>query len=191
MKTHARRPEGGFTLVELIVTISILTVLAGILIPSVNSYIDKGNNSKASADLREVANVFNKYKVDTSLWPTNNDATKIGSGKADLEGYAGLYNNTMSRPNWDGPYLNEGTMVDGVMHIASFSDEEGLGEGLLDPWGNLYRVYTFRTGHNGTTGAMVLSCAGKNGKFDTKSDDLFGVKAANDDVLQLVTYNVN
>ena len=191
MRTNTRRRDGGFTLVELIVTISILTVLAGILIPSVNSYIDKGNNSKASADMREVANVFNKYKVDCGIWPTSNDATKIGNGKADLTGFPCLYRNTINRPNWDGPYLNEGVMVDGVMSIATKNAEDGTGDGMLDPWGNLYRVYSFKDGHNGTTGAIVLASAGKNGKFDTKSDELFSVKAAEDDVLQLVTYNVN
>lgn len=191
MSTQSRRREAGFTLVELIVTISILTVLAGILIPSINSYIDKGNNSKAHADLREMANVFNKYKVDCGFWPTTDNNEKIGSGKADFVGYACLFSNAANYKKWDGPYVNEGVMVDGKMHIAKFDAESGVGEGLMDPWGAPYRVYSFKTGHKATTGALVIMSGGKNGKFETKTDDIFEVRAAGDDILQLITYNVN
>jgi prepilin-type N-terminal cleavage/methylation domain-containing protein len=187
--THRHR-DGGFTLVELIVTISILTVLAGILIPSVNMYIDKGNSSKASADLRELANVMNKYKVDNGIWATPTDASYIPSTNYYLTGYPCFFNNTAGRPGWDGPYLNEGVMVDGVMHVASWDAVAKTGEGLVDPWGNRYRVYTFANNYNSTTGAIVLSSAGQNGVFNTSTANLFAVKATSDDILQLVTYNV-
>lgn len=189
--SHDPHRHSGFTLIELIVTISILTVLAGILIPSVNSYIEKGNVSKARADLREVANVFNKYKVDTGIWPTADDATTVKTAKVDLSGYPCFYRNSANRTGWDGPYLNEGVMVDGKMNIASWDSEAASGAGMLDPWGQLYLVYSYKDGTNDTTGALVLISAGKNGKVETKTDDIFDVNATGDDVLQLVTYNVN
>ena len=38
---HRTRPAG-FTLIELIVTVAILTLLAGVLVPAVGNYMDKG-----------------------------------------------------------------------------------------------------------------------------------------------------
>jgi general secretion pathway protein G len=189
--SHHSRRQAGFTLIELIVTISILTVLAGILIPSVNSYLDKGNTSKAHADLREIANVFNRYKVDTGFWPTNDDKTTIKTANEEFTGYAGLFTDTASRNGWDGPYLNTGVMVDGAMNVATYDSDAGTGEGMLDPWGHAYRVYFYADGTNDTAGAIVLASAGKDGKYNSSKDDIFEARASEDDVLQLVTYNVN
>lgn len=185
-----RTSQRGFTLVELIVTISILTVLAGILIPSVNGYIEKGHKGKATADMRHMASVFNQYKVDNRVWPSNDGATTVKTGKHDLLGYPCFFTQTtqVNGASWEGPYVSAGVMSEGVMVLSTYAD--GVGEGFLDPWGQPYRVYTFADGYKGTKGGIFLVSAGADGKYSTGNDDLFSAKASADDLVQLVTYSV-
>lgn len=194
MTTNPARIRG-FTLMELIVTIAILTVLAGVLVPSVGNYLDKGKKAQAAADLREVANVFNEYKLDTSAWPSNNKnngslESNIKTGNYDLINFPCLYKNTHNRPGWDGPYLNDGVLDDDEMTIAQRGSGGQPGEGLVDAWGNPFKVYTFANGYKGTTGAIVLLSEGPNGEVDTSASDIFNAQAADDDVVQLVTYRL-
>ena len=44
----------GFTLVELIVVLTILAVLAALLVPALTGYIDKANEAKVLAEARTV-----------------------------------------------------------------------------------------------------------------------------------------
>lgn len=187
----------GFTLMELIVTIAILTVLAGVLVPSVGNYLDKGKKAQAAADMREVANVFNEYKLDTTAWPSNNKnkhslATNIETGNYDLINFPCLFINEHERAGWDGPYLNKGILDPDseVMTIAQKGSGGQPGDGLVDAWGKPYKVYTFRNGYKGTTGGIVLLCMGANNKVDTSASDIFNAKASGDDVVQLVTYRL-
>ncbi len=185
----------GFTLMELIVTIAILTVLAGVLVPSVGNYLDKGKKAQAAADMREVANTFNEYKLDTSNWPSNSKnaytlATNMKTSNFDLINFPCLYKNTYKKPGWDGPYLNKGIMKGKSMTIAQKGTKGQPGTGLCDAWGNAYKVYTYANGYKGTTGGIVLVSMGPNGKIDTSSANIFNAKAANDDVVQLVTYRL-
>lgn len=181
----------GFTLVELIVTITILTVLAGIIIPSVNSYVEKSNRGKAVSDMRHMASVFTQYKVDTRLWPSKNNAKTVKTGKTDLVGFECLFRDTANMPggSWEGPYLSGGVMADGKMVVATWS--KGQGEGFLDPWGRPYRVYTFAKGYSDTAGGILLVTAGPDGKYQTADADVFQGKPSEDDLVQLVTYNLD
>lgn len=56
----------GFTLIEVILVIAIITIIATIAIPQVNKYLDKANKSKVLAAISELNN--------TSLsWSINNN----------------------------------------------------------------------------------------------------------------------
>ena len=73
MKNMASRK--GFTLVELIVVLAIMTVLASMLAPSLTGYIDKANDRKLVAKARSLYNasqstVSSQYATNSSFEQT-------------------------------------------------------------------------------------------------------------------------
>ncbi len=186
---EAHRKSDGFTLMELVVTIAILTLLAGILVPAVGNYMEKGKTGKVTAELRELVNAVSTYNVDTGAWPGATDITTLTTTNFALTNIPCFYTNTFAKTGWNGPYLNKGVMVSGAMTVAVPAAGGVPGSGLLDPWGNPYYVYTFANAYSGTSGGVVLLCRGPNGVANTTAANIFGNTPAGDDVLQLVTYS--
>lgn len=180
----------GFTLVELIVTIAVLTLLAGVLVPSVGSYLEKGKKGRAATELREIASVYNQFKADTGVWPSPTNSTEVKTDSYGLTGMACFYRNTLAKQGWDGPYFNEGVMTKDGMAIATWDKDAG-GAGLVDPWETPYTVYTFASGYENTAGGIVIVSAGPNGKVDSAAKDILGGKASEDDIVKVVTYKLN
>lgn len=50
------RPARGFTLIELMVTIAIVAILAGIALPGYQNYVRKSHRSAAQAEMLDIAN---------------------------------------------------------------------------------------------------------------------------------------
>ncbi len=186
--TNPNRRAVGFTLIELIVTIAILTILAGVLIPAVGNYTDKSKKAKATSELRILSDALSGYQTDCSAWPGNTDITTVTTTNFAMTGMPCMFTNTFGKTGWDGPYLSKGVMASGAMSVAVASASGSAGGGLLDPWGNPYYCYTFANGYSGTTGAVVLLSRGKNGVANTTAANIFANLPTSDDVLQVVTY---
>jgi prepilin-type N-terminal cleavage/methylation domain-containing protein len=63
------RRHGGFTLIEMLVVIGIILVLAGILIPAINSMTGRASRAAAVADLQTIATALAEYKKDFGEYP--------------------------------------------------------------------------------------------------------------------------
>lgn len=61
--------RSAFTLTELLVTIAILLVLAGLLLPLINTVRNKAQQTVCAGNLRQVGMVFNAYRNDHQAWP--------------------------------------------------------------------------------------------------------------------------
>lgn len=90
MKQRAAFSKIGFTLIELLVVIVIIAILAGILLPVLNSVRAKADSAKCSANLRQVGVAINSYCGDNDgLLPgplSEAQYAKWRSGDAKSEG---------------------------------------------------------------------------------------------------------
>lgn len=64
--------EKGFTLVELLVVISIISLLASIVFASLNSARAKARDARAISDFRNIKNALYLFNDQTNAMPTNN-----------------------------------------------------------------------------------------------------------------------
>jgi type IV pilus assembly protein PilA len=66
-----KRDEKGFTLVELLIVISIIGILATIAIPTFASYRARSFDSAAMSDLRNAASAQEAYFIDNLVYSPN------------------------------------------------------------------------------------------------------------------------
>lgn len=66
---HRPTKRSGFTLVELIVVISILAVLAGVVVPKVQSHVQKSRDARRLADIRAIQEAITSYYTDRGSYP--------------------------------------------------------------------------------------------------------------------------
>ena len=65
-----RRVRVGFTLVELLVTMAIISIIAAMLLPVLRAAVETGRTIKCESNLRQLGLLFVHYQNDNSnLWP--------------------------------------------------------------------------------------------------------------------------
>jgi len=135
----------GFTLVELLVVISIIALLAGLLLPVILGAIKRAEVAKADGEVKAIAAAVEHYQVEYSKYPGQN------SGTADKQ-YTGTdYKNLIATltgsniVNWPSPYnSNPRGIVFLSVDQKSFATNNTGGNAqtgeLADPWGNRFEV---------------------------------------------------
>jgi general secretion pathway protein G len=88
-----RRPDAGFTLLELLVVLGILALLATFVGPAVLRYMGKARTDTARTQISAIASAVELYALDMGKPPT----TELGLNA--------LITAPPSIPNWRGPYL--------------------------------------------------------------------------------------
>lgn len=63
---HFIVPQSGFTLLELLSTVAIISVLAALLIPGTNAMIERGNQTRCAANMRQVLHALRDYANDNN-----------------------------------------------------------------------------------------------------------------------------
>ncbi|MDD5679579.1 MAG: prepilin-type N-terminal cleavage/methylation domain-containing protein [Kiritimatiellae bacterium] len=100
--SRVRRPSSvvcrqapGFTLMELLVVISIIAILLGIIVPTYNSIREKAQYTKAKASVKNLETAFKAYLDQYRTWPAtwNESDQEIDNNVVDiLKGVASTYN---------------------------------------------------------------------------------------------------
>ena len=133
MNTCNKIGEKGFTLVEMLLVVVIITTLAAMVVPRLTGRAQEAKIAAASADVQSnIAGALDLYEADNGAYPTTE------------QGLAALLTQPSTPPlpkRWHGPYIKK----------------KG---GLKDPWGN---PYVYRSPGTLNTGDYDLYSLGPSG----------------------------
>ena len=117
-----------FTLIELLMTVAIVVVLAGILVPAVMSGIKKGQQAKAKAEIVTLLNAIKQYENTYNKLPKYTEDTAMA-----------VPENLVRALQGDGTITASSKKVN--PRGISFLETRNTGAGdFLDPWEKRYRI---------------------------------------------------
>lgn len=80
------RSSRGFTLIELVVVISILAILSGVLVPRVTNHLKSARDARRLADIKAVRGAIEQYYMDKGVYPTPNANSSYGGWDVSTDG---------------------------------------------------------------------------------------------------------
>lgn len=138
-----KRRYKAFTLIELVVAITVIAILAALLTPVILGQIEKSRVAVEMRSIGEIAKTFRRFRDDTGGWPYLGevwdvakpkysssggvDPTRFTAGDTALHRQAGGLQqcevHNIQEACWNGPYMGQGN---------SMGHQD-----MRDPWGNL------------------------------------------------------
>jgi prepilin-type N-terminal cleavage/methylation domain-containing protein len=82
-----RAGRAGFTIIEMLIVVTILAMLAGILIPILETEAATARDARRASDLKSVASALAHYYQDNRSYPDTSDAWQGDAGSVGSFGY--------------------------------------------------------------------------------------------------------
>jgi general secretion pathway protein G len=109
------QPTSGFTLIEVMVVVVILSILAAIVVPNIMGSPDEARIVAAKQDMRALESALNMYRLDNYTYPTTDQGiealvTRPTSPPDPRNWQEGGYFDRLPKDPWGNPYqyLNPG-----------------------------------------------------------------------------------
>ena len=150
-----KKQKAPFTLVEVLVTIAIIVILAGILIGGIGFATRRADEAKTFAQLETVAAAIEAFRADRGYYPQTNGADMVV---------------TITRDG-DDVYLDAEKKVALFNRKTKIPYLKGTSGELLDAWGN---PLLFRCPGTHNPAAYDLWSRGPDGNAANTSDDDIG-----------------
>lgn len=123
-----RKPQRGFTLIEVMVVVVILAILATVVVPRIMDRPDQARVTRAQQDIRAVEAALNLYRLDNFRYPSTDDG---------LEALVPKYLDGLPEDPWGNRYLYLSPGEKGEFDVYSFgADGAEGGEGVDKDIGN-------------------------------------------------------
>ncbi|MFO1078641.1 MAG: type II secretion system protein GspG [Planctomycetota bacterium] len=200
--------EGGFTLVEVIVVLSVVLLLTGIAVPMLSSYMEDGRRARAESECKTLGAAMMMFYKDLGHYPARSDTAvddyvyvlATGTSKATTNPWtAGHTYQSWAMNATRGDIVDNHLLYNqpGGQTSAAYASTGNMrwrgpyiaGPAPLDPWGRPYVINVISGYYVNATQykrLWVLS-AGPNGRFDTDYTATITTDIAGDDIGCLMT----
>ena len=98
-----RRPQAGFTIVELMIVVVILGLLASAVVVNVSGYVSRSRKERARMDVASLKNAVELFYLQHYRYPTNEEGLAI-LAKRGPEHPSGIISELPNDP-WGRPYI--------------------------------------------------------------------------------------
>lgn len=169
----------GFTLIEIIVILAVISILVAILTPTVLKYIDEARDDRAREDVKSISAMLNDLIKDTGQFPGNKlDTTGTANTFLCGPGNVGLSGQVWGTTDTCEDLVNH--LVTNSPGTTATSDDYPSGSGRFrwkgpyltnlaeDPWGNAYQINASTLVGGNTSVTWVIS-AGPDASFQTST----------------------
>ncbi len=114
-----RKRQSGFTLIEVLVVITILTILAALIVPRIMDRPDQARVVAANNDIRAIRSALDLYRLDNGVYPSTEQGLqalvqKPDTGNIPRNWKSGGYLDHLQKDPWgnDYQYISPGTHGD-------------------------------------------------------------------------------
>jgi general secretion pathway protein G len=97
-RARRRRGEDGFTLVEMLVVITIIGLIMALVGPRVLNYLSESKTKTAQIQIESFSSALDLFYLDNGRYPNSN------------EGLTALVRRPSNAGGWNGPYLKSGSV---------------------------------------------------------------------------------
>lgn len=106
LRAAGRDSQKGFTLIELMVVVVILSILAAVVIPRVMDRPEQARVSAAKNNIRAISSALDLYKLDNHRYPSTDQGLDALVSRPDLQPQPENWNGYMNKIPLD-PWGNE------------------------------------------------------------------------------------
>jgi general secretion pathway protein G len=120
---RARRDELGFTLVEVLVVITIIALMMALVGPRVLNYLTESKVKAAKIQIESFSTALDLYFLDAGRYPTSSEGlTALLQTPGGTSGWNGPYlrGSTLPSDPWGKPYVYRSPGQHGSFDIVSF-----------------------------------------------------------------------
>src|SRR5512140_3739735 len=103
-----KRRQRGFTLIELMVVLTIIAMLAALVVPKLFKNVDKSKVQTTKAQISALETALDAYRLDVGAYPTTD------------QGLNALRVKPTGVEKWDGPYLPKDVPPDAWGHPYAY-----------------------------------------------------------------------
>ena len=130
------KSQRGFTLLEIIVVVTIIAILAAYIAPKIAGRTDDARIAKAKSDIRVLESSMELYKLDNFSYPTTDqglDALVNKPSGAELKHWRkGGYIKKLSKDPWGNEYQYQIPGANGEFDIYSYGSDSAVGGTEVD-----------------------------------------------------------
>lgn len=134
-RTLSRTLQRGFTLIEILVVITILAILGALVVPKIMSRPDEARIVAAKHDIGSIVQALKLYRLDNGTYPSTDQglkalAQKPTTGNVPANWKSGGYVERLPQDPWGHDYLYLNPGIKGEVDVFSYGpDNQAGGEG--------------------------------------------------------------